>query len=490
MTPMAQRRKRVPTEIRQKSCVAVLVSGGIDSAALLAFYLSKTKRSSAMSSDTRPKKSKIFGFLLVALMCPEYTSASAVRLSFEVFSISGDGLMTGLDINNSGDIVGVVDDFGSGSRRRVGFERRAGVIALIDFAEAEPVNGTYANGINDAGLVVGRFTEVTSGLRTHAFIKRGEQRELFDAPGTSSFTEALDINNRGVIVGRTFLDSDRGIGSAFVRTEDEYQFFRPDFVRGPFGCAFYGLNDRGNMVGRALEDTGFRAFAMLDGAYMSFTIPGSYTTVAEGINNADQIIGWYCAPDCFSVHGFLMDFSGLYRIDAPVEGSYGTVLSGVNDEGMIAGAVLFHQFPVRRLLVGSPCEAVGDPCVDAARISDPLIDFSLKVDLDIRAGSGINPINPYAHGVIPVAILGSDVFHVVDVDESTLAFGPDGAAAVHSSTMDVNRDGFADLIVQFRTEDTGIVAGDSEACAKGELLSGRPFRSCDAVRTVPRVAGR
>lgn len=42
MTPTAQRRKKVSTGLRQKgqkSPVVVLVSGGIDSAVLLAFYL-------------------------------------------------------------------------------------------------------------------------------------------------------------------------------------------------------------------------------------------------------------------------------------------------------------------------------------------------------------------------------------------------------------------------------------------------------------------
>lgn len=39
MTPTAQLRKKVTAGLRQKSSVEVLVSGGIDSAALLAFYL-------------------------------------------------------------------------------------------------------------------------------------------------------------------------------------------------------------------------------------------------------------------------------------------------------------------------------------------------------------------------------------------------------------------------------------------------------------------
>jgi len=391
-----------------------------------------------------------------------------------------------LTYNNAEDVVGVVDNFGSGSLRRMGFVRRAGAIMLIDFPGSEPFNGTSANGINDAGLVVGRFSEATSGLRTHGFILRGEHREPFDAPGASHFTEAADINNEGVIVGRTFLDSDGGIGSAFVRTGDNYQFFRPDFVRGPFGIAFYGLNDLGNTVGRVLEETGFLAFAILDGAYMSFTIPGSSTTVAQGINNADQIVGWYCAPDCSSVHGFLMDFSGIYRIDAPAEGSYGTALSGINDDGAIVGSVLFHQFPVRKVLVGSPCDAAGDPCVDASRIGDPVIEFMLNVGLDIKPGSKRNPINLRSKGNIPVAILTSDTFDATQVNWETVRFGPTGATERHQRVhvRDADYDGDMDVILHFKIRDTGILCSDTDATLTGETFSGEEITGSDVIKIV------
>lgn len=114
-----------------------------------------------------------------------------------------------------------------------------------------------------------------------------------------------------------------------------------------------------------------------------------------------------------------------------------------------------------------------------------------EVLVDVKPGSDPNCFNINGHGVIPVAILGSATFDVLNIDTSTLYFaglevrvrGNKGPLCHGESS---NGDGFLDLVCQFE-DDPSIWVPDSSANATltGSLLDGTKFKGTDSICVVP-----
>lgn len=102
--------------------------------------------------------------------------------------------------------------------------------------------------------------------------------------------------------------------------------------------------------------------------------------------------------------------------------------------------------------------------------------------IDIRPGGSPNNVNPRSRGVIQVAVLVNGV-DVSTLDAASASFGPGGASPIRWRYKDTNHDGVTDLVLHFRTQETGISPGDTEACVN--FLSGPGLVGCDSVRTVP-----
>ncbi|HEX5759362.1 MAG TPA: hypothetical protein VF121_09230 [Thermoanaerobaculia bacterium] len=114
------------------------------------------------------------------------------------------------------------------------------------------------------------------------------------------------------------------------------------------------------------------------------------------------------------------------------------------------------------------------------------------VRVDVKPGSFPNTINPRSQGRLTVAILttgpgdNTGAFDATTVDPSSVRFGATGteAAAVKHSLRDADHDGDTDLILQFRTEDTGLKCSDVAAKLTGETFGGAAFQGSDAIATV------
>lgn len=92
----------------------------------------------------------------------------------------------------------------------------------------------------------------------------------------------------------------------------------------------------------------------------------------------------------------------------------------------------------------------------------------------------------------PVAILDDEDFDVTTVDIGTVKFRPCGAYSqewIKGLTIiyeDVNLDGYSDLVLHFKTRETGILHGDVEADLIGWIMYGVPFAGSDSIRTIPK----
>ena len=109
------------------------------------------------------------------------------------------------------------------------------------------------------------------------------------------------------------------------------------------------------------------------------------------------------------------------------------------------------------------------------------------VNIDIKPRNALNRINPKSRGKILVAILTTDSFDAMTVDQTTVRFGATGMEAAPVGKVilrDVDKDGDIDMLLRFKIQDTDIECGDTSASLTGQILGGQLIEGTDFIETV------
>jgi hypothetical protein len=119
-------------------------------------------------------------------------------------------------------------------------------------------------------------------------------------------------------------------------------------------------------------------------------------------------------------------------------------------------------------------------------------------EVDIKPMSCPNPLNVNSKGVLPVAILGGELWDVTEVDPATVEL--EGVAPLRWALEDVagpgcsGPDGYLDLTLKFKTQEIVVAAlggvndGDAMLLSlTGELFSGAPFGGFDEVWIIKKT---
>jgi hypothetical protein len=134
---------------------------------------------------------------------------------------------------------------------------------------------------------------------------------------------------------------------------------------------------------------------------------------------------------------------------------------------------------------------VGSTFINGDAAFKIFVETTVDVGIDIKPGSDKNKINLNSAGVVSVAILSSESFDALEVNEDTIFLASSGVKVAGKSgrgqchERDVNKDGLDDLVCHVETAEFMIEEGQDTAVLTAETFDGTSIRGEDNIQIVP-----
>jgi hypothetical protein len=281
--------------------------------------------------------------------------------------------------------------------------------AAYDFtgvADPNGLQGTSANGIDNAGVIVGSYTD-SSG--THGFVDAANVFTNFDA-GNETYTVAGGISSNGTVAG--YATNSSGATDGFTGSGLVYTSFD---VPGGVGQTFAtGISPSGSAtIGYYVDANSVSHGFLYGGSFTPIDAPNATSTVATGVNAAGTTVGYY--TDATGTHGFMRSAAGVYTAINDPDGTYGTYVTGINDLGEISG----YYIDAAGNVDGFVSAGADFVTVDAPG-SAGFTEINGINDSGTIVGVSIDPVTGYSAGFVAtvpepatLSILGSGVLAVL-----------------------------------------------------------------------------
>ena len=286
-----------------------------------------------------------FGIVPLALLMGACTLSPRSYVLTDLGVLPGDTSSEPADINESRVIVGF--STGPNGDRAFVWDAAGGMREVGDLPGGAV--SSRANGINDAGQIVG--WSVTWNNARHAFLYypgAGQgMRDLGDLPGGADFSHAEDIDSSGRVVGTSMATR---TWHAFLWTNGGGLF---DLGARALGESEHSeataINNSGQITGTYVDGGSFKAFIATSSGSLTRIGPGSTGQMSIGfeINNSGEIAGVgsrYLAPNSLSNVSVAFNSRGVFGDalqdlpgrPAAISADY-SAAHGVNDNGDVVG---------------------------------------------------------------------------------------------------------------------------------------------------------